>query len=190
MLLLQGAVWRRRDRWDLRRGCGGRGTTLSHLPACPRACLPVHIIYCMLAVWRRTSVVPQATARTLLSLPPPLRVATGLWRRCDRLNLRRQAAAFGGIMYGKGAYERGRRYSVQQDRNDPLMPGAAAEKNRFFLSLVLATPFFWWKKPRPVGSVQMCLCSLTETENGISQAAPTPRCEGEPRDMMRRSRRR
>jgi hypothetical protein len=44
----------------------------------------------------------------------------------------RQAAAFGGIMYGKGAYERGRRYSVQQDRNDPLMPGAAAEKNRFF----------------------------------------------------------
>lgn len=35
------------------------------------------------------------------------------------------AAAFGGIMYGKGAYERGRRYSVQQDRNDPLMPGGS-----------------------------------------------------------------
>jgi hypothetical protein len=41
-----------------------------------------------------------------------------------------------------------------------------------------------------VGSAQMCLYSLTETENGISQAAPTPRCQGEPWDTMRRSRRR
>jgi hypothetical protein len=34
-----------------------------------------------------------------------------------RLVLYPQAAAFGGIMYGKGAYERGRRYSVQQVRS-------------------------------------------------------------------------
>jgi hypothetical protein len=60
----------------------------------------------------------------------------------------RQAAAFGGIMYGKGAYERGRRYSVQQDRNDPLMPGAAAEKNRFFSLSRSCDAVFLVEKPR------------------------------------------
>ena len=125
-------------------------------PACLPACLPACPHYLLYVGCLAANICCPASNGTHspISLvkappsPPPLRVATGLWRRCDRLYLRWQAAAFGGIMYGKGAYERGRRYSVQQDRNDPLMPGAAAEKNRFFLSLVLATPFFWWKKPR------------------------------------------